>query len=147
MGSVNPVFLLSEKVADDTEKLSQKLVDSITLTVGQFCTNPGIIVALKNKNTDDLIDRISEKFSQIPAATLLNENIAGNFHMGVATISVEQDLTIINKKDVINNMQASPVLAKVDAAIFLQRPVLHHEIFGPFSMIVLCKDFSQMLQV
>src|SRR5687768_4570245 len=124
MGSVNPVFLLSEKVADDTEKLSQKLVDSITLTVGQFCTNPGIIVAINNKDTHALIERITEKLSHIPAATMLSENIAGNFHKGVATVSLEKDLTIVSKQDVVNNMQASPVLAKVDADIFLQRPIL-----------------------
>lgn len=147
MGSVNPVFLLPEKVTEDIERLSQKLVDSITLTVGQFCTNPGIIVALKNTGTDELIEQMADKLSYIPAATMLNENIAGNFHKGVATVSIENELTIISKQDVINNMQASPVLAKVDANFFLQRPVLHQEVFGPFSLIVLCNDFSQMLEV
>ncbi|HUR31714.1 MAG TPA: aldehyde dehydrogenase (NADP(+)) [Saprospiraceae bacterium] len=147
MGSVNPVFLLPEKVADDIEKLSQNLVDSITLTVGQFCTNPGIIVALKNKDTDDLIERMSEKLSQISSATMLNENIASNFQKGVATLLLEKDLTIVSKQNVVNSMQASPVLAKVDADIFLQRPILHQEVFGPFSLIVLCNEFSQILKV
>ena len=147
MGSVNPVFLLPEKVADDAENLSQKLVDSITLTAGQFCTNPGIIVAINNTETHDLIERMVEKLSHIPAATMLSENIAENFQKGVATISIEKDLTIVRQQNVANGMQAYPVLAKVIADTFLQRAILHQEIFGPYSLLVVCNNFSQMLEV
>ncbi|MGB4846980.1 MAG: aldehyde dehydrogenase (NADP(+)), partial [Saprospiraceae bacterium] len=35
----------------------------------------------------------------------------------------------------------------VSADSFLTNPQLHHEVFGPFSLMVLCQDFEQMVSV
>lgn len=43
MGSTNPVFLLREELAKSPIEIAKSLAASITLGVGQFCTNPGLI--------------------------------------------------------------------------------------------------------
>jgi NADP-dependent aldehyde dehydrogenase len=44
-------------------------------------------------------------------------------------------------------MHGTPAIATVDGASFLRNPLLHQEVFGPFSIIVRCRDMEEMLQV
>ena len=147
MGSVNPVFLLPGKIASDAGSLATLLVDSMTLTMGQFCTNPGILIAIRNASTDQLIRLLGESLQKIPSATMLNSNIAQNFHKGIAELKSESGITFYPLDSESENLKVVPVLANVSADAFLSRPQLHHEIFGPFSLLVLCEDFDQMKQV
>ncbi len=147
MGSVNPVFLLPSKVSADIESLADSLVASITLTVGQFCTNPGIIVALDNSDTSALLDVMTNKLKDVTPATMLNANIAGSYHKGISSISSHPDVKLIYQSNLSSTQKTSPVLATVDAQSFLKNQHLHHEIFGPFSLVVLCKNLEELFSV
>lgn len=147
MGSTNPVFLLPQKVAQDAKKISTQLAESITNSVGQFCTKPGILVAINSEETQQLISLIEELLIFIPPAVMLNKNIAHNFHNGIATIKSESSVRLSqsNSNDDVN--MSTALLATVNADIFIANPQLHQEIFGPYSLVVLCHDFAQMKQV
>lgn len=147
MGSVNPVFLFPEKVNKDRAEMVQKLVQSMTLTVGQFCTNPGILVAIKSDETASLVREVTKELEKIPHAVMLNKNIAQNFHRGVDKVSAESTVDIVKKGSALKGMYADPVFATVDAGRFIANPNLHEEVFGPFSLLVLCEDHDQMLEV
>ncbi len=147
MGSVNPVFLMPGKIKSDIELLTAKLVESMTLTIGQFCTNPGIIVVIDDDHTQDLVFHLSDALRHIGAASMLNENIADNFHRRVDVVRMESGVTFASEQPTDDNQKAAPVLATVSADIFLSRPILHQEVFGPFSLVVLCRDFDQMMKV
>ena len=147
MGSVNPIFLLPGKVREDINVLTNKLVDSMTLTVGQFCTNPGIIVAMDNDDTKQLIELLAKALKNIPAATMLNENIAGNFYKGIAAVKNEYDVKFVRDPMLPQGQSAAPYLATVKADVFLKKPLLHQEIFGPYSLIVLTDNTDQLMQV
>jgi NAD-dependent aldehyde dehydrogenases len=54
MGSVNPVFLLPSAVKERGAAIAQGLAASITVGTGQFCTNPGIIVGVRDAGLDQL---------------------------------------------------------------------------------------------
>jgi 2,5-dioxopentanoate dehydrogenase len=43
--------------------------------------------------------------------------------------------------------EAKPTITMVDAQTFLSNPVLHKEIFGPYSIIVRCKNEEELLEV
>jgi len=43
MGSINPVFILPGAMQQNAEALATGLHGSVTLGVGQFCTNPGLV--------------------------------------------------------------------------------------------------------
>ncbi len=147
MSSTNPVFVLPQKMTHDAKKISTQLVESITNSAGQFCTKPGILVAIKNEETQQFISVLEELLMYIPSTVMLNKNIAHNFHKGVALIKDESDVRFsISKSDDDVNM-SSALLATVSADIFLTHPQLHHEVFGPFSLMVLCQDFDQMISV
>ena len=52
MSSINPVLLLPGALSERADALGKEFVGSLTLGVGQFCTNPGVVLAL---NGPDLI--------------------------------------------------------------------------------------------
>jgi NADP-dependent aldehyde dehydrogenase len=43
MGSTNPVFVLPRAARERAEKIAAGYVQSVTMGVGQFCTNPGML--------------------------------------------------------------------------------------------------------
>jgi len=49
MGSTNPVFILPNALKERGDEIAQGLTGSVTLGVGQFCTNPGIGFRISRK--------------------------------------------------------------------------------------------------
>ena len=49
MSSVNPVFVLPGATRRRPEEIADGLLGSFTLGVGQFCTNPGLVLALAGR--------------------------------------------------------------------------------------------------
>src|SRR5205823_5404234 len=45
MGSINPVFILPRALRERGPEIAAGLHASVTLGVGQFCTNPGLVIA------------------------------------------------------------------------------------------------------
>ena len=48
MGSINPVFILPGTLKTRGEKVAEMYAGSITLSVGQFCTNPGLMLSIQS---------------------------------------------------------------------------------------------------
>jgi NADP-dependent aldehyde dehydrogenase len=44
MGSVNPVFVFSDALEHHADRLAEGFVQAVNLGVGQFCTNPGVLI-------------------------------------------------------------------------------------------------------
>jgi NADP-dependent aldehyde dehydrogenase len=146
MGSVNPIFLLPGRVEHADETLPGQLATSMTMSVGQFCTNPGILVIARSAAADALVGRLAAAVEAVDAAPMLNTGIARSFHRGVAHVSAIEGVLRVTKPRETGD-HASPVIARVPADVFLARPDLHHEIFGPYSLVVECDHPGQMLDV
>ena len=148
MGSVNPVFLLPEKMNSSAAEIAKTLAASITLGAGQFCTNPGIIVAIEN---DDL-----KIFTQILSAEIKNTLPAPMLHAGIYKNYVEKkaaalsqsavEQVVVAEKDAALN-EGSASVASTTAQAFLDNPLLQQEVFGPYSIIVKCVDINEMIKV
>jgi alpha-ketoglutaric semialdehyde dehydrogenase len=147
MGSVNPVFLLPGKITDNPKTLAAQLAASMTMTVGQFCTNPGLLIALKNDETQQLVMELKEQLEKVSSAAMLNESILKSFHKGVRAIEEIEGVEVIHEAGINEENKTTPVLALVDANVFLSNPPLHLEVFGPFSLLVLCENPDQMQRV
>jgi len=144
MGSVNPVFILPGKIRSEMNGLTGQLVSSMTLTVGQFCTNPGLLIVLKNQYTDYFISQLSSALELIPEASMLNTRIHKSFQHGVAAIRKVKGVIMIQDHQPSDGLRTKPVLATLPADVFLAHPQAHHEVFGPFSIVVLCEDMDEM---
>lgn len=148
MGSVNPVFLLEEFIKIDTKRIAETLANSVNLGAGQFCTNPGVFVVQKNENTEGFIEYLKEAFTQLVPANMLNEGIYKSYNK--AKHEVLNDTTV--NAEFINstadsNWCGSPAFATVNAQEFINNSNLQEEVFGPFTLGILCDTKEEMEQV
>ena len=146
MGSINPVFLFPGKLtasAGDTAKL---YAGSITLSVGQFCTNPGLLVAMETEGLHQFIHHLGEEIRTAQPAKMLHDGIYTSFTekrtRALAQKGVELVATAEEKED-----HAHATIATASADAFLNNPILHHEVFGPYSLIIKCRDKEEMNKV
>jgi alpha-ketoglutaric semialdehyde dehydrogenase len=146
MSSINPVLLLPNKLKQD-ENLATQIAASITMGVGQFCTNPGLLFLLEDETADKFINKLSEVLAASPAATMLNPNICRSYYTGREAIASHKEVDVLFEgENGCDHYKATPFLTKVSAAAFISNPGLQEEVFGPASLIVLCKNIQELLQ-
>lgn len=148
MSSINPVFLMPEKMKKSSEEVAQSYAASITLGVGQFCTNPGLIIGIENDDLNNFISILSGQIEKAIPGDMLNPGIFKNYvEKRAKTLSQKEVQTIaVSSQDAVSN-QGAPTVASATAQAFLNNPVLHHEVFGPFSIVIRCKDVAEMTRV
>ncbi|MDB5197062.1 MAG: aldehyde dehydrogenase, partial [Flaviaesturariibacter sp.] len=148
MGSVNPVFLLPQKLAKDGEQVAAQYAVSITQSVGQFCTNPGVLVGIESDALDSFKKALGFKIAAVPPAEMLHPGIAKAFqHKRAGVLEVDGVRIVGTLSCPVGRLESIPTLAEVSADLFLQNHLLQEEVFGPFSLLVRCKDAAQMLAV
>jgi NADP-dependent aldehyde dehydrogenase len=148
MGSVNPVFLLPEKLKQNANDVATMYAASITQSAGQFCTNPGILVGIEDESLNAFEKALAQQIQKVKPAKMLHPGIAKSFLKKREKALAEESVAVaaVSEFEAEEN-ESIPTLAKVDAKVFLQNPLLHKEVFGPFSLLVKCKSMIEMLQV
>ena len=145
MGSTNPVFILPEKLESELDTLPKVIADSVNMGVGQFCTNPGLLIVIEGKNLSAFTKNLEQAFEELISFTMLNKGIHKNYiNKREKALKSEGVTTIKAKNQSSETLQAPPTIAKVSYAQFKKNPNLHEEVFGPFTMMVVCKDKSEM---
>ena len=148
MGSVNPVFLLPEKLEQEAEQIASLYAGSITLGVGQFCTNPGLIIAPAGEGLDRFTTALKQAIEKIPSAPMLHDGIVKAFRDNQASALAQEGTRLIaTGLPAETEGCGTPAIAMVEGAHFLNNRMLHQEVFGPFSLIVRCKDMNQVQQI
>ncbi|GAA4214382.1 aldehyde dehydrogenase (NADP(+)) [Pedobacter jeongneungensis] len=147
MGSINPVIFLPQAIEKQAAELAKKYAASITLGAGQFCTNPGLLLAVQSPGLDNFKTVLKEAIAVIPSATMLTEGIAGNYSQLSAEIINEAGVEVIASSNLNNNElknQSQAKIAQVSAADFIKNPKLREEIFGPYSLLVVADDVAEL---
>lgn len=146
MSSINPVLLLPNQLKNNVSAIAAQLAGSITLGVGQFCTNPGLVFLMNDETTDAFISELKEKLSAVPAGVMLNKNVCNNYYSARAKATKEDHVTVLHEgADESGSTKGSPALLKVAAADFIVNPNLQNEIFGPASLLIVCNDKADLL--
>jgi NADP-dependent aldehyde dehydrogenase len=145
MSSINPVVLLPKTLEEKVEQIASTLSASILLGVGQFCTSPGLIFVIESDASNSFVELLSEQLKAASSATMLNQVITSAYYADRKKISEIDGVTIIMQgEDESSNYKATPTLLSVSAAHFIAEPALQKEVFGPCSMIVVCKDETEL---
>ncbi|POR52114.1 NADP-dependent aldehyde dehydrogenase [Paraburkholderia eburnea] len=143
MSSINPVLLLPHALAKRAEAIGQAFAASLTLGTGQFCTNPGLILAIDGPDLQRFIDAAAAALETLPATPMLTAGIHGAYERGVERMQgqpgVEQAGAGAASRDACAHAGRSALFV-TDAQVFAQQPALHDEIFGPASLVVRCPD-------
>lgn len=147
MGSVNPVFILAEKLKRDAADIAAMYAASVNQSVGQFCTNPGILVAIESEALADFESRLGAGIAAVAPALMLHPGIARNFHEKRKKALAQKGVRLVAESKTGSADESMPTLASVPASVFIQDPLLHKEVFGPFSLLVKCRDAEEMMTV
>jgi alpha-ketoglutaric semialdehyde dehydrogenase len=148
MSSINPFFLLPGALAGNTAKLAGGFVDSLTLGVGQFCTNPGLVIGLAGEQFDAFCVAAAEALQAKTAGTMLTPGIHKAYVEAVERRSATPGVQLLAQGGAEGaGCAAQPALYQCDAATFIATPALEEEIFGPASVLVRCRDEAELLAV
>lgn len=148
MGSTNPVFILPEKLAAQADWLAEQLAGSITLGVGQFCTNPGLIITTESAGLDAFLQALSTRIRAVQPAPMLHAGISQAYQLHREQGLSQPGVSLLATADQAPaNGEGQPTIAVVSGATFLANPQLHKEVFGPYSLVIRCADQAQMNEV
>lgn len=149
MGSINPVVLLPKALENRAEELA-KLAMAITGNAGQFCTKPGLLLAIKSEALNTFKQMLSANIAGINSATMLTPGICNNYLRLSNEMLVEPEVSVIGKSDLLDNdkeNQGLAVVTEITGADFLANEKFKEEVFGPYSMLVVADDAAQLEQV
>ena len=146
MGSINPVFLLPSAVAERSAALAQGLAQSITMGVGQFCTNPGVIVGVRGLAFDRLASDLAEQIEQAQPGVMLYGQLRESYTKAVERAGAKAEM-LSQAGAEGDALRAQPALLRTDGAHFLADAELREEMFGPVSVVVAASDYMELERV
>lgn len=148
MGSVNPVFLFPEKLRTSAVDLAKLFAASVTLGVGQFCTNPGLVIGIDGDELQQFIAAAGAEIGHVIPSKMLHPGIARSYAENKARALAQKDVTLVAEAVIpAGEDGGAATLATVTAKEFLSNTLLHQEVFGPYSLIVRCGDSVEMIEV
>ncbi|MNO43329.1 Alpha-ketoglutaric semialdehyde dehydrogenase [compost metagenome] len=148
MSSINPVFLFDSALQARGEALAHAFVASLTQGAGQFCTNPGLVIARHGPALQRFIDAASEHVQRAAAQTMLTPGIFSAYAAGTAALGENDNAQVAaSGQPAQGPNQGQAQLFVTQACAFLADPALQAEVFGAASLVVTCENDEQVRQV
>jgi 2,5-dioxopentanoate dehydrogenase len=145
MGSVNPVFLLPGALAERAEAIAEGLKNSVTLGVGQFCTNPGLTIGIGDEGFERFARRTRQLISDAPPGRMLYPALFRSYEAGVDRLSaIEGMCTIRSTASTGAESHARPSMFETDAEMLIRHRELGEEVFGPSTVVIRCGSREEM---
>lgn len=145
LGAVNPVFMLPGGLSANTDGLAQGWAASLSMGVGQFCTNPGLLVLPNGADGDRFITTALAALRQIAPQNMLTPSIASACRAGAARLAGEAGVTTLLAPSGVGRAHGPAVFA-ADMSTIIANPHLRDEVFGPVA-IVTRADVPQMAEL
>jgi alpha-ketoglutaric semialdehyde dehydrogenase len=146
LGSVNPMFLMPHAVKARGAEIAAGWAGSLTMGVGQFCTNPGLGIVIDGSDADAFEATAADALGKIGAQTMLSEGIASAFQAGQCRIRDTDGVRELVATGV-DGRNVGPWLYAVSGETFLANPALAEEVFGPLGILVKVRDEDEMMAV
>lgn len=150
MSSINPVFLLPQALATRAEEIANGFATALTMGVGQFCTNPGLVLGIQGADFDRFATQAAKALADVQAGTMLTPGIASSYQSGVQHLAEQAHVTTLTEalaEAPLEQGKGGPALFATTGAAFMAQAALHNEIFGPASLLIACQDADEMRQI
>jgi len=149
LSSVNPVVFLPGALAEKAEALGAEFSGSCLLGTGQFCTNPGLVLAIAGAPTETFLATSAANFSAAPSGVMLVPSLPTNLDAAVKNLSAAgAELIGRGTGDTGPGFLARPALLRVAGATFLTDPAkFQAEMFGPGALVVVAADEDELAAV
>jgi NADP-dependent aldehyde dehydrogenase len=147
MSSINPVIVLPGAMAARGPAIAAGFIGSLTLGVGQFCTNPGLVLFVAGPDSEAFAAAAAQALAKTPAAQMLSAGISRAYHQGVSDLERQDEVRLLARGTPGREGEGHGALFRVRGARLLAHPGLAEEVFGPSSLVVECADIAQLEQV
>lgn len=148
MSSINPVILLPAALAARADAIGKDFAVSLTLGAGQFCTNPGLVLALDGPGFKDFMAAAMTAVLASAAMTMLTPGIHAAYQAQIDRLTQHEAVQQVAQGQASTGPnQCQAHLLTVDANAFLGDASLQSEIFGAASMVIRCTDFATLQDV
>jgi NADP-dependent aldehyde dehydrogenase len=147
MSSINPVFLLPAALKARGKALGEAFVGSLNMGAGQFCTSPGLVIAVKGSELDAFIEAARGAVEASGAQTMLTPGIHHAYQEGVASLSGAAKVREIARGQTGSDYQCQTGLFAASASDFLASEALQAEVFGASSLVIECADEAEVKRV
>ena len=149
LSSINPVVMLPGALQERGNEIAEEFVTSCLLGTGQFCTNPGLIVLIKDDQTDMFIQKVVQQFNMAPIGSLLGKSVEEGIASAVQLLqSAGAELLAGGQSGGGNGFCYQNTLLQVTGDQFLSKSEqLQEEAFGNESLLVLADNVEQMCQI
>lgn len=146
MSSINPMFLLPHALATRGNELASGFAASLTMGVGQFCTNPGLVLAIRGNDFTNFCNKSADALSGTASATMLTAGIATSFQRSTQKLASHPHVSTLLRASASEGC-AAPALFSTTGAAFRAEPALHEEMFGPAAVLVGCEDEKELIDI
>ncbi len=147
MSSVNPVFLLPGALAERGAALGAALAASVALGVGQFCTNPGLVILDRRADSTPFRDALAAALQATAPAPMLNAGIRQNYLLTRDALAAHPDVRELLAVPTPHPACGGAALFETSAAALLANPSLSGEVFGPSTLLVTADGPEEMLAI
>ncbi|HEY2727480.1 MAG TPA: aldehyde dehydrogenase (NADP(+)) [Parafilimonas sp.] len=147
MSSINPVVFYPDTLSKNAEALATIYAASITLGVGQFCTNPGILLGIRSEDFNNFLSALGKEISRVQPQKMLHSGICSSYNQGLTEMLAQQGLQVIAQStSEAKDMEAVALVASINANNFLSNKHFAEEVFGPYSLAIICDNKEQLMQ-
>lgn len=152
MGSVNPVFVLPGALEERAEAIADGFVAALVQGVGQFCTNPGLVLGYETDDWRRFSDLVAERVAATRPATMLHAGIHSAFLAGLEERGKSESLQLLGKTSADADparLEAAPHIFWTTQQGLMDDPTLFDELFGPVSIFAGCgvpEDFAAVVE-
>jgi 2,5-dioxopentanoate dehydrogenase len=148
MSAINPVFILPNAIRRNAAQIATGFVCSLALGAGQFCTNPGVVIAVESDALQAFRDAVVIEVGSQAAQVMLSASILAGYRKAVKLLSDTDGVIAVSTGKPPEGVEAAQVnVFEVSAETFIENKLLHEEIFGPCALLVSCTDLAQMLKI
>jgi NADP-dependent aldehyde dehydrogenase len=146
LGSVNPVIVLPGAAASRAVEVAGGYAGSLTLGVGQFCTNPGLLFVPEDQA---LLDAIADAIGGTSGGPMLSARIFGAFGDAVSEAAAHQGVTeLAAGQRGEGPWGATPHVFVTSLKEFAaDTATLSRERFGPAGLIITYPSVDELLPV
>ena len=147
MGSVNPIFILPGALKERSEEIAEGLFNSVTLGVGQFCTNPGIFFFIASDDATAFMEHLAFRFSAGSPETMLSASIKRSYDEGLNRLMLLEGVELVTRgRQSDSECDGIPVLFRSTTYALIDRPELAEEVFGPSTVAIAAESKNDLFQ-
>ncbi|MBV0912785.1 aldehyde dehydrogenase (NADP(+)) [Anianabacter salinae] len=145
LGSINPIFVLPAAAEARAGAIGTAWAGSLTMGVGQFCTNPGVLI-VEDTAADALLDAAEAALAAVAPQPMLTTGGAKGYRGGVDRLA-GMDAVRTRLRHDCDGRKGAPALFDVTGDDWLANADLADEVFGPSGIVIRVSGPGQMRDI